>query len=109
MSSASEPAASSKPNGFTTLGRAPRIRQRNLSEPGDARLGAAQAFFEERNRVRKVLEQFGPLGSRAHDTHVAHEHVPRLRQLIEPRLTQEAPDASYARVVFFGEHGARQL
>ena len=43
---------------------------------------------------------FAPqVGTRAHNTHVAFEHVYELRHLVDRRLSHERPDARHARVV----------
>ena len=48
---------------------------------------------------RVVLDLVGDRRARADERHVAAQHVPQLRQLVEARLAQEAPDARDARVV----------
>src|SRR5512144_1432674 len=40
------------------LGDRARVAERDLREPGDARLDVAHALLEQRDRVRQVLQQF---------------------------------------------------
>ena len=54
---------------------------------------------KQRDREGEVLQQLGPLGARADQAHLAAQHVPELRQLVEPRLAQEPADPRDARVV----------
>src|SRR5688572_14670380 len=46
----------------------------------------------ERDLVRQTRYEFGALGPRADQTHLATEHVPQLRQFVEPRPAQESAD-----------------
>src|SRR6266542_1834145 len=45
----------------------------------------------------------GLLGARSHQAHVAHQHVPKLRQLDQFRLAQQAADPGDARVMVPGQ------
>ena len=52
-----------------------------------------------RDAVLELLDEVGPLGTRADDRHVAAQHVPELRQLVEVAAAQPAADRRAARVV----------
>src|SRR5208282_565063 len=76
----------------------------DLSPPGNAGLEhvagvVAVDFFEE------ALDEIGPLGARADDTHVAFEDVEELGQFIEVRFAQEGADPGPARIVVGGPAG----
>ena len=50
----------------------------------------------------ELLDEERTLGAWAHNRHVAFQHVPELRPLVEVALTQPQPDARRARVVLIG-------
>src|SRR5271154_4279515 len=75
------------------------VAEGHLREAGNARFAIAHTLFEERDRQREVLEELGALGARPDEAHLSDQHVPELRQLVEPRLSQESADPSDARVV----------
>src|SRR5512141_574051 len=52
-----------------------------------------------RNRALEPLHKFRPLRTRPHESHVAFQHVPELRNLIETRFTKKASELRYARIV----------
>lgn len=51
----------------------------------------------------------GQRRARAHDGHLAQEHVDELRELVDGVLADELADLRYARVVPHLEHGAGDL
>ena len=64
--------------------------------------------------VFELLDKMGALRARAHEGHIAHQHIPELGQLIEVPLAEEFADAGAAGVVgggpdraggVFGIHG----
>ncbi len=46
----------------------------------------------ERNLARQLGHEFRALGPRPDEAHVADQHVPELRQLVEPAAAQEPAD-----------------
>ncbi len=64
------------------------------AQPGDARLHLVPEHVL-RNPVLELLDEEGPLRARADDGHVALEHVPELRQLVDVVLAQPAADAAW--------------
>ena len=64
------------------------------------------ALAVERNLLGQLLDELRPLGPRADEAHVADQHVPQLRQLVEPRAAQEAADRRDAVVVLPRPHRA---
>ena len=52
-----------------------------------------------RDAVLELLDEIGTLRPRPDDRHVAAQHVPELRQLVEIEAPQPAPDRRAARVV----------
>src|SRR3546814_18492153 len=53
----------------------------------------------------ETVHELRPLRSWADDAHVATQHVPELRQLIQPGLADEAPDPGDPVVVFSSPTG----
>src|SRR5690606_34317111 len=88
---------------------APGVAERDLRQAGDARLDVAHALLEERDGVRQVLEQLRTLRPRADQAHRAAQDVEQLRELVEPRLAEEAADPGDARVVLLGQDRAGVL
>src|SRR5690606_11988492 len=80
----------------------------DLRQAGDPRLGTlAQRVFGD------VLPQLGKdhraLGARAHDVHLALEHVDELGQLVDPVLAQVAADPGDPRIMLLRPDGAGVL
>src|SRR5262245_21818149 len=59
----------------------------------------------ERNLLAQLLDELGPLRPGADEAHVARDDVPQLRQLVETRASDEAPDPRHARIVLLGPYG----
>ena len=70
----------------------------DLRPAGDAGLHLV-AQHVLRDPVLELLDEERPLGPRADDRHVAPQHVPELRQLVEVEPAQPAADRRAARVV----------
>ena len=68
-----------------------------------------EAASQERNRLLQHANELRPLRARADDRHLALEHVPELRQLVEVGLPEKAADAGHARVVLLREDGPARL
>ncbi len=49
--------------------------------------------------VFEIVDEFRPLRARADEAHLALEHAPRLRQLVDPHLADEPADTGDARIV----------
>src|SRR5262245_27606835 len=62
-----------------------------------------EALLEKRHLLLELLDEDGALRARADHAHLALEHVPELRQLVEARLTDELADARHAVVIFLRE------
>ena len=75
----------------------------HLRPAGDAGLHAV-AQHVARDLVLELAHERRPLGARADDRHVAGEHVPDLRQLVERPRAQELADARAARIVLDRPH-----
>ena len=73
----------------------------DLPETGDARLGFEHAAAVPGLVLLDLVRQRRP---RADERHVAAQHVPELRQLVEARLAQNASDRRDARIVGQLEH-----
>ncbi len=52
-----------------------------------------------RDHLAQLLDEVRTLGAGPHEAHVAPEHVPQLRQLVEPRLAHQAAEPGDPRVV----------
>ena len=59
------------------------------------------ALAVERNLAVKLLHELRALGPRPHEAHVAAQHVPQLRQLVEPRAAQPQSHRGDTRVSGF--------
>ena len=79
------------------------VAEVDLRQPRDARLDVAHALLEVGDGHRELLGQLGPLGPRADQAHLTHEHVDELGHLVEARPTQDAADPRDARVVLLGD------
>jgi hypothetical protein len=77
------------------LGIAQAIAPAHLPKTGDSRTYAA--IVVERRTVEPDLP--GQAGARTHQAHVTNENIPKLRQFIEARASDEGSDGSYAGVV----------
>ncbi len=62
-----------------------------------------------RDRAAERLDEARLLGAWAHQAHVAHEHVPQLRQFVERQLAQRAAERRAARIVLHRPARARHL
>src|SRR5262249_14790492 len=80
----------------------------DLRVAGDAGLHA-EALPEEGDLTLEPLDEDRALGARADEAHLANEHVPELRQLIDARPAEEAADARHARIVLGRRRGAGRL
>src|SRR5262249_29418029 len=74
----------------------------------DARLHA-EALPEKGDFALEPLDEDGALGAGADEAHLADEHVPELRQLIDAGPAEEAADARDARIVLGRPRGAERL
>jgi hypothetical protein len=52
-----------------------------------------------RDGARQLFDEERPLGARADEAHVTHEHVEHLRQLVDAGLAEVLPDPGHALVV----------
>src|SRR5215204_792554 len=77
----------------------------DLGPAGDSRLDLV-AQHVLRDAVLELLDEVGTFWSWSDDRHVAAQHVPELRQLVEVEPAQEAADPGSARVVVSGPDGA---
>src|SRR3984957_1569744 len=79
------------------------VRGADLREAGDAGLRPL-AERVVRDVFLEAYDDTRALGPRPDDVHVAFEHVPELRQLVDAGFTQEPPDRGHPRVVLGGPH-----
>src|SRR5262249_7837997 len=77
----------------------------DLPQTGDAGLHAQLALVPERVAIELAAEG----RPRSHQAHVALEHAPQLRQLVEAVLAQDATERRDARIVSDLEYGALHL
>ena len=77
----------------------------HLRPPGHAGPHAV-AKTVKRNRPTEALDELRTLRTRTNQAHVADEHVPQLRQFVEPGASEEATDGRDAPVVGRSPHGA---
>src|SRR5690606_5777002 len=68
-----------------------------------------EAMAEQRKAVDQLGVELGALGARADEAHVAAQHVPQLRNLVDARAAQEATHPRDARIAHLGERRARVL
>src|SRR6186713_3058153 len=80
----------------------------DLRPAGDAGLDLV-AQHVLRDAVLELLDEEGALGPRPDDRHVALEHVPELRQLVEVEAAQPAAHRRRPRVVVAHPHRARRV
>ncbi len=83
---------------FPNIVQAAVIRAVDLGPPRDAGQDALPALvflylFAQRRENRWLLR------AGTHDVHVADQHVPELRQLVQPERAQHASQGSHARIV----------
>src|SRR5579863_5473226 len=85
------------PGGAVTCG--------NLPKPGEAGSDVETAqIFQRVSGI--VIDRMGP---RSDDTHLASEHIPKLRKLVEAGATQPSPETGDARVFLKLKEGAFAL
>src|ERR1700730_6014279 len=79
---------------------------RSVSIPYLGPTGQARSNHVSQFKVRNLLDQhwykFGTLWPRSNKPHIAAQHIPQLRNLIETGLTHEHADLGDARVVLRG-------
>ena len=63
----------------------------------------------ERHRFSELLHKEGDFRARTHQAHVAADHVPQLRQLVQAQLSQEAPDPRATVIVVRGPCGVLRI
>src|SRR5262249_28331663 len=69
----------------------------NLSPAGDARAQAV-ALVVHRHRGEELVDEDAALGPRSDEAHVALDHVPQLRELVEAPAPEPAADRRDARL-----------
>jgi hypothetical protein len=80
------------------LGIGARVAAAHLSPAGQAGLDEMAAAVVRQCSLQ-VLDERGLLGPRADDAHLAANDVEQLRNLVEVRAAQDAPDPGHAIVV----------
>src|SRR6266436_6652444 len=84
---------------FGQIGIAPKTV--HLRPSGDPRFHR-MASVVMRDLMLKVPDQFRAFGPRPHEAHLALEHIPELRYLVDIPLPHKRADSKPARVVFRG-------
>src|SRR5436309_15983456 len=73
-------------------------RELDLGQSRDAWPNRQTVFIFGNERLQ-LVDKFGSLGPRTHQTHFAPEHVPKLKELVDVRGPQESADGRNAHVI----------
>ena len=80
-----------------------------IFNPGEGWVSLPHLIDHLMQEFRELGGELGALGSGSHQRHVAAQHVPELRKLVQAGRTQPRHRRDDPHVVTFGEHGAAVL